>query len=282
MKSKTMKAKLLFLMFFLATGLVMAGCNQRGKYRPEAKVITSLNAKYPKASRVEWEQEKGYQVAEFHEKGVKSKAWFNNDGKWIMTKSDIKYSALPAAIRSNVEKGEYNGWKKEEADKIERAGMPAVYVLEMKKDGQETELYYTENGELMKVLADGQKKPKLTCIPLDQSIRDKITIKYPKAVIIEADEENGMLEIDILDQGENKEMTFTPQNEWISTTWNIRKNEIPAAVNAILDEAPYKDYRIDDIHFVETPSKSYYWLELEKGNSEVKLAITPEGEIIQK
>lgn len=277
-----MKAKLLFLMFFLITGIVMAGCNQRSKYRPEAKVVSSLNAKYPQASRVKWEQEKGYQVAEFHEKGVECKAWFNNDGKWIMTESDIKYSALPAAIRSDVEKGEYSNWKKDDVDKIERAGMAAVYVLEMKKDAQETELYYTESGELVKVITEGQKKQKLAYMPLNQSVRDKITLKYPKATIIEADEENGMLEVDILDDGKNKEVLFTPQNEWVSTTWEIRKSDIPAAVNAILDEAPYKDYRIDDVHFVETPSKSYYWLELEKGNSELKLAVTPEGEVVQK
>lgn len=269
-------------MFFLITGIVMAGCNQRSKYRPEAKVVSSLNAKYPRASRVEWEQEKGYQVAEFHEKGVECKAWFNNDGKWIMTESDIKYAALPAAIRSSVEKGEYSNWKKDDVDKIERAGMPAVYVLEMKKDAQEIELYYTESGELVKVITEGQKKQKPAYMPLNQSIRDKITLKYPKAVIIEADEENGMLEVDILDNGKNKEVLFTPQNEWVSTTWEIRKSDIPAAVNAILDEAPYKDYRIDDVHFVETSSKSYYWLELEKGNSELKLAVTPEGEVVQK
>lgn len=277
-----MKAKLLFFLFFLATGLVMASCNQRGKYRPETKVTTSFSAKYPKASRVEWEQEKGYQVAEFHEKGVECKAWFNNDGKWIMTKSDLKYNALPAAIRSDVEKGEYSGWKKDEVDKIERAGMSAIYVLELKKEGREAELYYTENGELAKVLAEGRMKEKLAYMPLAQSIRDKITLKFPQATIIEADEENGMLEVDILDKGLKKEVLFSPQNEWISTTWEIRKSEIPATVSAILDEAPYKDYQVDDIHFVETPGKAYYWLELEKGNSELKLAITPEGEIIQK
>lgn len=152
----------------------------------------------------------------------------------------------------------------------------------MKKDGQEAELYYSENGELMKVITERQKKQKLAYMPLDQSVRDKITLKYPKAVIIEADEENGMLEVDILDKGINKEVVFSPRNEWISTSWEVRKNDIPAAVSAILDEAPYKDYRIDDAHFVETPDQSYYLLELEKGNSEIKLAVTPEGEIVQK
>lgn len=276
-----MKTKLLFFMFFLATGLVMAGCNQRGKYRPDAKVVTSLNAKYPKASRVKWEQEKGYQVAEFHEKGVECKAWFNNDGKWIMTESDVKYNDIPAQIRSNVEKSEYANWKKDDIDKVERAGMATIYVLELKHDGKEAELYYTENGELAKIMTEGRKKEKIAYMPLSQAARDKITVKYPKAVIVEADEENGMLEVDILDNGQSKEMVFSPQNEWISTSWDVRKADIPAAVNAILDEAPYKDYRLDDAHFVETPQKSYYLLELEKGNSETKIAVTPEGEIVQ-
>lgn len=276
-----MKTKLLFFMFFLATGLVMAGCNQRGKYRPDAKVVTSLNAKYPKASRVEWEQEKGYLVAEFHDNGEKSKAWFNNDGKWIMTKSDVKYNNLPAAIRSQVEKSAYADWKKDDVDKVERAGMAAIYVLEMKKDGKEADLYYTENGVLAKTMAEGRKE-KIAYMPLNQGIKDKIALKYPKAVIVETDEENGMLEIDILDKGQSKEVLFSPQNEWVSTSWKVSKSDIPAAVNSVLDEAPYKDYRMDEAHFVETPQRSYYLVEIEKGNSESKLAITPEGEIIQK
>ena len=31
-----------------------------------------------------------YEVAEYYENGVSSKAWFDKNGKWVMTDSDLK------------------------------------------------------------------------------------------------------------------------------------------------------------------------------------------------
>lgn len=276
-----MKTKLLFLVFFLVTGIVMGSCNQQGKYRPEAKIVSSLHAKYPQASRIDWEQKHGYVVAEFHEKGMEHEAWFNPDGKWIMTESNIKYSALPMAIRTDFEKGAYAQWKKDDIDKIERTGMPAIYILEVESAGKDADLYYTENGNLVKVLADGKKGKMSHYMPLSQTIKDKIMLKYPNAIIIEADTDKGMTEIDIVDNGKAKEVMFNGNNEWISTSWEINKMEIPAMVSEALAKSEYRDYKIDDVHFVEKPDSSYYWLELEKGGSEIHLAVSPDGMIIK-
>ena len=43
--------------------------------------------------------------------------------------------------------------------------------------------------------------------------------------------------------------------------------------------ADYLSWKIDDAEYVDTPSGSWYVIELEKGDSEIKIRITPEGAI---
>lgn len=50
-----------------------------------------------------------------------------------MTESNLRYSSLPQAIREQFEKSVYSTWKKDDIDKIERAGMEAVYIIEISK-----------------------------------------------------------------------------------------------------------------------------------------------------
>ena len=51
-----------------------------------------------------------------------------------MTESNLRYSSLPQAIREQFEKSVYSTWKKDDIDKIERAGMEAVYIIELEKE----------------------------------------------------------------------------------------------------------------------------------------------------
>lgn len=274
-----MKTKLLFFTFLFITGIVFAGCNQKNQYRPDAKVITEFNAKYPQAARVEWEAQKGYQSAEFRNNGTESEAWFENSGKWLMTKTELKYSALPTEVRNQLEKSTYAGWKKEEVHKIERDGMAPVYIIDLEKGEQETNLYYAENGTLVKTINDAQKEKRNNFMPVSPTLKDKISLKYPGATIIETDTGNGLLEVDIIDKGQIKELTFN-DDLWVSTSWAVNKTDVPQNVIDALRKSSYSNYRIEDIHYVETPDHSYYLFDLEQGDKDTHLSIDPSGNIL--
>lgn len=141
-----MKTRLLLFLLLSISGLAIASCKQQKQYRPDAKIVTAFNNRYPQANRIEWEQKQGFYVAEFYQNGIEQEAWFDHTGKWVMTESDLKYSSLPQAIRTQFEKSAYSRWKKDDIDKIERAGMAPVYIIEIEKEGQDTDLYYTKNG----------------------------------------------------------------------------------------------------------------------------------------
>ena len=117
-------------------------------------------------------------------------------------------------------------------------------------------------------------------MPVASDIQIWIKQKYPDATIIEMDNEKGKLEVNILDGGKAKELIFQG-NDWLSTSWEVSKAEVPSVVMETFRHSNFGKYRIDDIHFYETPNNSYYYFDLEQGNSEVHLSIDPTGNILQ-
>ena len=99
-------------------------------------------------------------------------------------------------------------------------------------------------------------------------------------MIHEYDYNDGLLEVEILHDGREKSVFFNGAKEWVSTEWDVRRNELPAAVTDALAASQYASYRIDDIEYVQNPSGEYYALELEQGDREVMLRITADGTIL--
>lgn len=51
-----------------------------------------------------------------------------------MTETDIAYDALPAPVKQAFEAlTQYEGWKRDDVDMLERKGMEKVYVIEIEK-----------------------------------------------------------------------------------------------------------------------------------------------------
>ncbi len=275
-----MKTNLLLLFFLTFSSFVIASCNQTSKYRPDKKITDVFKVKYPKASKIEWEQKNGYFVAEFYENGIESEAWFDSSGKWSMTESNIKYNMLPQAIRDHFEKSIYNTWKKEDIDKIERADSEPIYIIEIEKNEQETDLYYTANGKLVKSVNAPQKGDISPQIPVSSMILNQIRQKYPEAVIIDTELDKGKYEVDILDKGKAKEVVFNG-NTWEATYWEVTKAEVPTVVMDAFRKSAYGKHRIDDIHYFETPTATYYHFELEQGDMDTYLSIDSNGNIIK-
>ena len=178
-----MKTRLILFILLFISGFAIAGCKQQNQYRPDAKIVAAFNNKYPQSDKVEWEQKQGYYVAEFREDGIEHEAWFDGTGKWVMTESNLRYSSLPQAIREQFEKSVYSTWKKDDIDKIERAGMEAVYIIELEKEGLDTDLYYVGNGNLIKTVNEVSKEKRSSYMPVASDIQIWIKQKYPDATI---------------------------------------------------------------------------------------------------
>lgn len=276
-----MKTKVLLFIPLLTYNLLVLGCHSPQQYQPDKQIINAFKSKYPQAKKTTWESKEGFYVADFHHDATESEAWFDHKGEWILTKNEIQYHALPQDIRNALEKSDFNTWKKEEVIQIERPDIRPIYIIEAEKGDQEIDLYFTENGRLVKTTGDLKPGSTLHYAPLPLEIQNQIKQKYPQAVLIDIDREKGKYEIDIIDQGKNKEVVFYGNN-WKTTSWEVSKTEVPNAVMETYRKSAYNKYRIDDIHFFETPANNYYHFELEDGKQEVNLSIDPNGKIVKE
>ena len=231
------------------------------------------------------EKTKGaYYVADFHEDNFEKEAWFTKDGVWQMTETDLRCADLPAPVRSSYESSTYyNVWKVEDVDKLERKEMAVVYIIEVEKGNQEMDLYYSEDGILVKEVADAHNggSPE-DYLPSDISaaIKDFIAEKYPNARIVDIEKEkNGMTEVEIVHGSISKDVMFTAEGAWAYTIWDISKRHLEDVVkNAVT--AAHPGYVIDDADFIETPDGSYFLVEMEQGEREIYVKVTAEGEIL--
>lgn len=115
----------------------------------------------------------------------------------------------------------------------------------------------------------------------DAEIRKQIETMYKNAVILEIEYENGNIEVEIIHNQKEKDVTFNNAGEWQSTKYDILKLELPDKIKTVIKNSKYSSYNIDDIEAIETPSKSIYEIELDKLLSDdVTIYITFEGVIL--
>ena len=266
-----MKKFMVLVMGLVSLG-AMAGCDDDSKsVKVPAAVQAAFGEMFPAASHVEWEDKGGYMVADFRSAGMYMQAWFDAAGKWYMTEEDISYAELPRAVRTAYEAGDYAAWHVDDVDKLLRNGQETVYVLEVERAEQEFDLYYSEDGVLLREVPDrdgnddhGDMLPQ----ELSKAISDFIARKYPGARIVDAEREKGNTEVDIIFAGKALEECFGTGDAWLWTKTGVRLSEVPDVVRRTLQSSQYGTWVIDDVDLYESPDRVWYAIEVEDPQSE--------------
>ena len=240
--------------FLLTFGIFLfQSCNGDNKFHlNNPQVESAFSQKYPNATRITWEQKAEYLVADFIQAGKDSEAWFESNGTWRMTETDITFNELPHAVRAAFQASEYKSWRVEDVDKIERSGMETVYVLEVESGEREHDLYYSSDGVLIKIGTEkNNRDDNRHYLPQtsDNVASAYISKHYPQAKIIEIDYERqkGIVEADILDGKIHRELKFKADTgEWLSTKTELAVKDVPANIMAVLKKSEYSAYKIDD------------------------------------
>lgn len=293
--------KYTFFVSALAVSTCIAtGCSDDEDGRPpvtnpvSAEVQASFAEQFPGARDVEWEVRGTYAVADFSyadsQSGdwVSSTAWYNQtDGTWLMSEYDLRFERLPEAVKTAFQQSEYAGWHVDDVDLIRRDGVTLLYVVEVEQGGQEMDLYYAEDGVLVKALADTDGRHDYSdLIPATPtgSVQEFIQSRYPGARIVEIDADDGLTEVELIDADHVlREAVFNRSGEWLYTQTEVRRADLPATVTDAWNASEYaaaNGYRLDDVDYYETASDgNYYRLELESRYGDVKLKVTPDGDL---
>ena len=117
-------------------------------------------------------------------------------------------------------------------------------------------------------------------VEVNNTMRNFIEQKYDGAEILYAEtEDRGMIDVDITHDGIHKDVYFDKKNNWVYTSWDVMLDEVPAAaVEAV--ENKYPSYIIADVDYIERPSGISYKFDIEKGEWDREVYVTPEGIII--
>ncbi len=114
-------------------------------------VLEAFHAKYPTATKVEWEaEEENEYEAEFKIGKKELSTVFSSDGTWMETETVLNKSALPSTVKSSINK-HFTSFKIEEVELVERPNTANLYEVElMEKGGDEKwEATFDQNGKLL-------------------------------------------------------------------------------------------------------------------------------------
>lgn len=122
--------------------------------KPQKQITKSFNETYPDARDVEWEFENGCWVVSY-ETGwgsdkVEYESWYDAEGNWIMTKREIRISAVPQHIKDSLAADPEYGSSRLEDNEVEHYDVPTVdfYRFDIIHNGREMEIDVTESGEV--------------------------------------------------------------------------------------------------------------------------------------
>lgn len=145
--------KKILLIPLLVLGLfAWQGCNDDDDLRNpggNTDVESAFNAMYSDADRVEWEKKGNYWVADFWKDGREKEAWFEMNGNWYQTETDITFAELPETVKTAFGASEYKDWRVDDVDMFERNDAEIFYILDVERGNQDYDLYYSSDGTMI-------------------------------------------------------------------------------------------------------------------------------------
>lgn len=281
-----MNSKSILLIFACFLFIGSFSCTDKDKKTDNKAVQTAFDNQYPGVKDTEWKLKGAYYVVEFDQTGAKdSEAWYDKDGKWLLTEYEVKFAKLPQAIQESFNNSKYQAWKIDDIKIQERLNMDNLYIIEVKNEADKNEmsLFYAETGLLIKEEPELDSQ-KIEPVTLSDAISTFIRNNYPNAKVIDTEKVYDNLEVDIINDKQPIEIMFNKDNQWLYTQWNITFNQLPDTVVTEFKKTDYADYKIDEIKYKIQPNTiAQYLFELENNHGvEVNLSINEEGTIVNK
>lgn len=139
--------KVLLLFFAMCIAGVTYGQDIRVAQGVPASVQKAFKSKFPAAKDVEWERKGERLEADFNVGRVDHKALYDQKGKLLAWKSDLRKGALPPAITRAI-KTNYKGFRVDDADQVTRDGK-VYYQVELDGTPDDLHVVFDKEGKVL-------------------------------------------------------------------------------------------------------------------------------------
>lgn len=233
---------------------------------PDA-VIQALDYEYPGVKVTAWTVENDQFVAAFKEDGLKTLAYFSNQGEWVKTRATISKKELPHTITDYIIEN-YTDYIIANAYLQQKPGARTHYYIEARPDGVGQKMSYltfTDEGKLMERIDPEGFDPVAKTVADDakSAVKNNTTLPGAKPVLKE-DGKTSKKDL-IKEQAENKnnqQAETSKENKEKDANKNVKKkkeveeetlaeNSIPAAVKKTLTK---KAQRPEDLKWYKKDS----------------------------
>lgn len=117
-----------------------------------------FKSKFPAAKNVIWESEANGYEGSFKENGKETAVLFSEEGKWMMTETEIAVSEAPANVSSAVY-SDFNGYKIAEANKVDHYTYGKCFKMEITNSKKMLDVYYSKDGTLLNKEEEDEGEP---------------------------------------------------------------------------------------------------------------------------
>ncbi len=104
--------------------------------------------------------------------------------------------------------------------------------------------------------------------------------QYPNAQIMTIEKEVNGTEANIKDNGIEKEVYFDNNKQWVSTSWEIKADQIPVAIMDGLLSSAYAEYDLKDITLIERPDGIFYVFDLSDNDNNVQVVYNSDAQVV--
>jgi hypothetical protein len=115
-----------------------------------SRITEAFNARYSKATNVEWKHMMGDYKAVFNLGDYQIQAKFDKKGNWVKSEKMIGKDRLPMTVKNSLNKSKYSSWRiRSSYEEYLPNEKPQYHVLAAKGDFKYKSLKFDEHGQLM-------------------------------------------------------------------------------------------------------------------------------------
>lgn len=225
---------------------------------------------------VDFDREDGRLEVEVIADGLKHEVLFSTASEWLQTKTEYEHRTLSLVPQEVIAaaQAEHPGASLEDVEKIATAE-GTYYCVELELGDRDYKVFVDAKTNQVVQRPTLPEDEIAGGVSVGADYEKFISEKYAGAVIVERDDDDGMVEIEIMHDKVKKEVKFRG-GEWVRTEWEA---PLPDDIKALIQQAGYEPETREWADVIETSKGTAYEMEARKDGREYDVYVDEAGNV---